>query len=1450
MATRTISTKLAIEGESQYRESMSRINAEIKSLQSGLKLTESQFQNNANSMAALTAKGDALNSLYTAQSAKVKELKAALENARTAEESYAAKKQELTAKLEANNAALQTQDASVIAAGKSWANQAEIVARCEAELKKLRSTTGDTGDAQAELEAKINAAKEKMAALESETGGAAKTTGELLLHNKELNAEVQKNESYLNAASRGVTSWEYKLNRAEIQLNDTNAKIQLNNQYLEEASNSADGCATSIDRFGDRVKESANNANALRDALMAAGVVAALKATADALEDCAGESIKFESAMAGVSKTTDLADDELAAMGDAIQDLATKIPATASEIANVAEAAGQLGIAKEDILAFSEVMVNLGVATNLSATEAASALAKFANVVGMSSDNYERLGSTIVALGNNFATTEADIVSMATRLASTGAIVGLTESQIMAVAAALSSVGIEAEAGGSAISKLLKKFETMVQTGSPKLQDFAAIAGMTADEFAAAWGENAVQALSLFIDGLGAVDAAGGSSVAVLEDLGLTEIRLSNAVTSLASSKGILTKALNTANTAWEENTALSKEAATRYETTESKLQLLSNAADNAKIAIGDQLTPAIGNLADTGAEVLNWAADFIDRHESIVPVVTAVASAIGVLAAGITSYVAVTKLAGVATAAFTAVLDTNPVFLVVTAIAALAAGIGALAVTMESATSEYDALSAASKQQYDELQNLQAEYDRVCDVYGETSAEAQLLKKQVDDASAAFEENKKTAEEVTTAINETVNAHNDLVASYQKTVDGIKSEGDSATNLAKKLESLMAVENKTAGTKQEILAIVDLLNESIPELGLAYDEYSDSLNVTTESLEKLVEAEIERERYQADFQHYKDLLKESTTLENAATEAADESAAAKQRLADAQAELTQAEEKYKDLERVDWQGYATLMEPYYEALIQAQGEVDVLTEAENTAKTAYEENGQAIDQLREEIGDYVEEVKEAADAQEAFAFAQQEVRDRIDELAQAYADAYDAARSSIEGQIGLFDTFEATISKDTDTVEKMMSRWLEQTENLASYTENLKKAAQYGLDEGLVLSLSNGSAESAGYLATIIEEIERLGGTTEGMSSDAAAFVDEFNASFAKTEQAKDEFAETVATMETDFSETVGNIEQTAADVDFSGFKEAMNEAFADVGHDFEQIGNDAATGLSSGINGAASEVTGSAQSLAEETLEATRTPIERDSEGIGEEFVEKVQHGVEEVRPELVSTVEDMGDEVTETLTDSAKESVESYYDEFSQISAKVNSTLTELKATVNDSMSSLPGSMYGIGQESVNGMINGMNSRSGSLYSTVRSIVNSAISAARRAAAVNSPSKKTTEIFEFVGDGMAVGLENRRKKVKETAQSVVDDALKLDITGNIGSAISNINTSPSPEFLSEIMRASSGSAASTPCIKYNFGDVNVQIYQRSGEDDVSFAYRVLEIAQMEINKKEAGL
>ena len=417
MATRKISTRLAIEGESAYKQAIRDCNNEIKTMRSELTLVQSKYQTSANSMEALKAKGEALGRAFEAQKQKVETLKAALENAQSAQQNHASATEEYRARLTA----------------------------AQQELDRLKNSTGDTAEEQEKLQNEIT----------------------------ELSAALEASEAKEQAAARGVSEWQRQLNYAESDLNDLGTEVQRNNQYMQEAEHSFRDTASSIDEFGNQTKGTANAIDTLASSLAAAGVAGGLRTIAEGLKSCVAASVEFESAITGVFKTVDGTDAQLSAISDGIRQMATEIPATTTEISAVAESAGQLGIATDDVLSFTRTMIDLGNSTNLTADEAASAFAKFANITGTAAEDYGRLGSTVVALGNNFATTEADIVAMSTRLASAGTLAGLSESEIMALATAMSSVGIEAEAGGTAMTQTLSAIESAAAKGGDSLQQFA-----------------------------------------------------------------------------------------------------------------------------------------------------------------------------------------------------------------------------------------------------------------------------------------------------------------------------------------------------------------------------------------------------------------------------------------------------------------------------------------------------------------------------------------------------------------------------------------------------------------------------------------------------------------------------------------------------------------------------------------------------------------------------------------------------------------------------------------------------------------------------------------------------------------------------------------------------------------------------------------------------------------
>lgn len=323
----------------------------------------------------------------------------------------------------------------------------------------------------------------------------------------------------------------------------------------------------------------------------------------------------FESAFAGVRKTVDASEEDLGKLERGIRDMAKEIPATTTEIAAVAEAAGQLGVATPDILKFTRTMIDLGETTNLTAEEAAESFARIGNIMKFPQDQVDRLGAVVVDLGNKFAATEAEIVEFATRIAGAGKVAGLSVQDVAAIGAAMASVGVEAEAGGTAVQKVLLSITEAVATGSDDLAVFAKTAGKSAAEFAKQWKDDPIHAFDAFVQGLG---KSGDKAFVILRELGLTDQRLIRAFLSLAGAGDILTRAVDVANTAFGENRALTDEARKRYETFAAKLDIFKNRIKDIGITLGTALLPIVDRLLQRTEPFVNKIAELAEKFSKL----------------------------------------------------------------------------------------------------------------------------------------------------------------------------------------------------------------------------------------------------------------------------------------------------------------------------------------------------------------------------------------------------------------------------------------------------------------------------------------------------------------------------------------------------------------------------------------------------------------------------------------------------------------------------------------------------------------------------------------------------------------------------------------------------------------------------------------------------------------
>lgn len=384
----------------------------------------------------------------------------------------------------------------------------------------------------------------------------------------------------------------------------------------------------------------------------------------------------FEEGFAGVQKTVEASQEELIALRQGFKDLAEETPIAVEELLRIGELAGQLGISNNRILSFTDSIAKIGITTNLTTEEAALSFAQFSNVVGLPQEKISNLASSVVDLGNNFATTENDIVQMMNRLSENAVLAGLNSQEIVGLSAALTSVGVQAEMGGTAITRLFKDVTTAVASGGKELEEFANVAGTSTEEFQQTFRESAVDGLGLLLRGLNKLDKE--SRVLALEKMGFDGARLSSVFVKMAGAIDKVDGAISTANKAFKESTALNKEAEVRFKTFGSALILVKN---NLKL-LGDEVfqavKPALKSLISQIRTVISWFRDLSPEAKKAIVVFAGMLALIGPV-------VAVMGLAVIALGSMVGALSTlASVFsLVLSPVGLFIAGVTALGVAI-----------------------------------------------------------------------------------------------------------------------------------------------------------------------------------------------------------------------------------------------------------------------------------------------------------------------------------------------------------------------------------------------------------------------------------------------------------------------------------------------------------------------------------------------------------------------------------------------------------------------------------------------------------------------------------------------------------------------------------------------------------------------------------------------
>lgn len=899
-------------------------------------------------------------------------------------------------------------------------------------------------------------------------------------------------------------------------------------EAMREASESAEKAGKGVEDYGEKTEESGKKSErfgekgkkaiaAVGAALISMGIVAGLNSIADGFSACSAAAAAYETQVAKVTTVADTTVKSSSELSSEIKVLSKDTAVGVNDLADATYNAISASVDTADAVMFAGEANQLAVGGFTSSATAVDVLTTAINAYGLETEEATQLSDYLITTQNLGKTTVDQLAQSVGRVIPTAAAYGVQMDNLSTAYAVLTANGVATAESTTYMKGMLNELA----------KDGSEVADTLQQKTGKGFADLMEQGMSL------------GD---VLQILGDSVNGNTTAFANMWSSQEAATGALSIYNSGAEHYNevlgkmqdstgAASKAYETMTSTTEFATQRMTNSLDNLSIAFGEKLNPAVSGIQNTISTVVDKFTGIIEKCPAVAGLVTGLALSVGTLTAVVIGYNAVMKVAPILTGAFSSALtflEAHPVVMAVTALTALVAGIAGFVAVAGEAEDATEQLTATSQEQADRIDELSKKYDEACDKYGKNSNQARELNGELITLQQQFDSNKQTVAEYNEEMDATHQSYVDMVSNHEEAIKSIDEEGNKTLSLIERLDALTSQTSITAGEQQEILAIIDLLNESVPGLALSYDKVTNSANMTKEALIEAAQVKVNQEKIDEYNKQLEDGLSVRQELLDAYNKADKEAAAAWEKYDEAKA-------KYDALGgdmSYDARGdeYWDIKEAYEEASTAAVNAHEKFMDASTDYNDNEDKINEATSKILELSGATTELSTDTEDADAILTAATGNIKGNISDLATEYDNAYQSARDSIDGQVGLFDKM---TTKSDMSVGKMQSNMESQLEYLNTYSENLDKASEMGLNKDLIAELSDGSEESAGRLNAIVQEYEKLGKGSEA----AKDYVKKFNKSFKSVEEAKDKFANTSAKIETDWEKSWDNIVQKTSE-------------------------------------------------------------------------------------------------------------------------------------------------------------------------------------------------------------------------------------------------------------------------------------------------------------------------
>lgn len=948
----------------------------------------------------------------------------------------------------------------------------EATASIEEEFSKALE---DAAEATEKLTSSTDISAESKAELAKASTDAAEAMSELSRAQDEAAAAMEAYDAVMASGTTDLTELEAAAERAAHaaeNLAEANGKASTASEELSKTTAKATEEAENSGKKGIEAVEG------VATALAAAGITAKVKEIADAAYELV---TAFSEAESTVVKAT-------GASGEALDGLTKSMmnAYAASKSASLEDTAGAIG----------EINTRMAL-TGDTLTTVTGQFLDFSEITGT-----DVVGSVqnVTKIMNKWGIEGSNVESVLDKLAYAGQISGASvdnlSSTVINSSATFQSLGMDLD---NAIGLLadLELYGTSSQTTVTGLR--TAVNNFAKD------GLDAEAALRDVINEIANMEDASEATALAVETFGSRAGQeLAGAIRSGAISVDSLSQSLDVAQGTL---TATAKTAQTLD-------QKWTQASNNISTAFTTAIQPTVDGISSGMAGVMNSFGDFLNKHPAVTKAITAIGVGLGVAVVAIAAVSVASLTAIPAVAAFGATLSAAiwPITLIAAAVAVVVGAVLLLASVFSAAEDETAGMTAATRAQYYELQDLNAEYEEACEKYGETSEEALRLKYQVDDLSSAFEANRQTVEEFTAEVDALCESASQVTSNFNDSMTAIKNTEVGSLALIQKYEDLSTQASLTGAQEKELEAVTKKLAETYPDLVAQVDGATLSTEGYVEAMKKACEQEAEQQRQQQAQETYVEALQKRAELT--------------EEIAKAQENVNLEQARMDDMS--GWTHFWTAGE--WDDLEAYQAALDELNaaQAENEATIARIEQGWADISDAEQAA-----AEETISWEDAAAAAYENVKDRVIELCEAYGEAYNAALESFEGQFGLFDEAsmksEEYVNSTVENAQKALDSQLAYWDAYLSNVEVLKNTSAEDLGitqenyEALMAYTQDGSEQAAGLAASMVQAIQN------GDEEAVAALANTVGEVSAKQE----EIAAATADWVTDFTAQMDEIEQ-----------------------------------------------------------------------------------------------------------------------------------------------------------------------------------------------------------------------------------------------------------------------------------------------------------------------------